>query len=117
MPNKTNGYQRKAQATIGGTGQSAVVVSSAAWGHEGGNEITVEFVTRAGNDLPLAVQVNGKAVRVLLGHERDRRALEHRGTGRGRDRGGLAGPDRPRAPVPDQRRHGHRRSRRPRRSR
>ena len=29
LPNKTNGYQRKAQATIGGTGQSAVVVSSA----------------------------------------------------------------------------------------
>ncbi len=30
LPNKTNGYQRNAQATIGGTGQSAVVVSSAA---------------------------------------------------------------------------------------
>ena len=29
LPNKTNGYQRKAQATIGGTGQAAVVVSSA----------------------------------------------------------------------------------------
>ena len=29
FPNKTNGYQRKAQATIGGTGQAAVVVSSA----------------------------------------------------------------------------------------
>ena len=28
--------------------QSAVVVSSAAWGHEGGNGITVEFVNRAG---------------------------------------------------------------------
>ena len=66
LPNKTNGYQRKAQATIGGTGQSAVVVSSAAWGHEGGNDITVEFVDRPGADLPLAVEVNGKAVRVLL---------------------------------------------------
>ncbi len=66
LPNKTNGYQRKAQATIGGTGQSAVVVSSAAWGHEGGNDITVEFVDRAGADLPLAVEVEGKLVRVLL---------------------------------------------------
>ncbi|MEU3454583.1 M14 family zinc carboxypeptidase [Micromonospora sp. NPDC006766] len=66
LPNKTNGYQRKAQATIGGTGQAAVVVSSAAWGHEGGNDITVEFVNRPGANLPLAVEVNGKAVRVLL---------------------------------------------------
>ncbi|MCF0091560.1 M14 family metallopeptidase [Micromonospora sp. MH99] len=67
LPNQTNGYQRKAQATIGGTGQSAVVVSSAAWGHEGGNDVTVEFVDRPGADLPLTVEVAGKAVRVLLG--------------------------------------------------
>ncbi|MBM0231433.1 chitobiase/beta-hexosaminidase C-terminal domain-containing protein [Micromonospora sp. STR1_7] len=66
LPNQTNGYQRKAQATIGGTGQEAVVVSSAAWGHEGGNDVTVEFVDRPGADLPLAVEVAGKAVRVLL---------------------------------------------------
>jgi hypothetical protein len=66
MPYKTNGYQRKAQATIGGTGQSAVVVGSAAWGHQGGNDITVEFVNRDGADLPLSVEVDGKVVRVLL---------------------------------------------------
>jgi hypothetical protein len=66
LKNKTNGYQRKAQATIGGTGQSAVAVSSAAWGHEGGNDVTVEFVNRPGADLPLSVEVTGKAVRVLL---------------------------------------------------
>ncbi len=66
LPYRTNGYQRKAQATIGGTGQSAVVVSSAAWGHEGGNAVTVEFVERPGADLPLAVEVSGSAVRVLL---------------------------------------------------
>ena len=35
LPYKTNGYQRQAQATIGGTGQAAVVVTSAAWGHRG----------------------------------------------------------------------------------
>ncbi|SNT37691.1 Chitobiase/beta-hexosaminidase C-terminal domain-containing protein [Asanoa hainanensis] len=66
LPNRTNGYQRKAQATIGGTGQSAVVASSAAWGHLGGNDITVEFVDRPGADLPLGVEVTGKAIRVLL---------------------------------------------------
>jgi hypothetical protein len=41
-------------------------MSSAAWGHEGGNDITVEFVNRPGADLPLSVEVTGKAVRVLL---------------------------------------------------
>ncbi|MFI6784517.1 M14 family metallopeptidase [Micromonospora sp. NPDC050276] len=66
LPNQTNGYQRKAQAQIGGTGQAAVVVSSAAWGHEGGNDITVDFVDRPDPGLPLAVEVVGKAVRVLL---------------------------------------------------
>ncbi|HET6548033.1 MAG TPA: M14 family metallopeptidase [Solirubrobacter sp.] len=70
LPNRTNGYQRKAQAIIGGTRdeteQSAVVVSSAAWGHEGGNGITVETVERPGADLPLSVEVAGKAIRVLL---------------------------------------------------
>lgn len=66
LPNQTNGYQRKAQAQLGGTGQAAVVVTSAAWGHEGGNDITVEFVDRPDASLPLAVEVTGKAVRVLL---------------------------------------------------
>jgi hypothetical protein len=42
------------------------MVSSAAWGHEGGNDITVEFVGRSGSNLPLDVVVDGKAVRVLL---------------------------------------------------
>jgi hypothetical protein len=54
LPNKTNGYQRRAQATMAGTmppgntppsaaqGQS-VVLTSRAWGHEGGNELTAEF--------------------------------------------------------------------------
>ncbi len=75
MPNKTNGYQRKAQATIGTIppsppqnppAPSAVVMSSAAWGHEGGNDITVEFAAQTGNNLPLSVHVTGKAVKVLL---------------------------------------------------
>ncbi|MEV4534568.1 M14 family metallopeptidase [Asanoa sp. NPDC049518] len=71
LPNRTNGYQRKAQAQIGGTGQSAVVLSSAAWGHQGGNDITVEFVERSGANLPLGVEVTGKAIRVLLATNAD----------------------------------------------
>ena len=107
MPNKTNGYQRKAQATIGGDRPAAAPssISSAAWGHEGGNDITVEFVTRTGNDLPLSVQVTGKAVHVLLATNATGAPLEHGGPGRGGARGRLTGPDRPCAPVPDQRRH------------
>ncbi|MDA0136181.1 M14 family metallopeptidase [Solirubrobacter deserti] len=73
MPNQTNGYQRKAQATIGPAptnpmtpAQSTVVVSSAAWGHEGGNGISVEMVERPGANLPLSVTVEGKAVKVHL---------------------------------------------------
>ena len=70
LPNKTNGYQRKAQATIGSTTAPPTrprsSCSSAAWGHEGGNGITVEFVNRPGADLPLSVEVNDRAVRVLL---------------------------------------------------
>ncbi|MET7969840.1 hypothetical protein [Micromonospora sp. NPDC005305] len=108
LPNKTNGYQRKAQATIGGTGQSAVVVSSAAWGHEGGNDITVEFVDRPGANLPLGVEVAGKAIRVLLAKDASG-GPAHSRTGGGGTGEPVPGPDRPGAPVPDQRGHRHRR--------
>ena len=66
LPNRTNGYQRQAQATIGGTGQAAVVVTSAAWGHEGGNDITVRFVNPGVANSPLSVLVLGKAITVSL---------------------------------------------------
>src|SRR5262249_46603403 len=52
LPYQTHGYQRQAQAIIGGTGPSAVVVNSAAWGHEGGNNITVAFKAQASANLP-----------------------------------------------------------------
>ena len=74
FPNKTNGYQRKAQATIGGTGQSAVVVSSAAWGHEGGNGITVEFVNRPGSGPAAGGRGHRQGGPRPAGQERDRRA-------------------------------------------
>ena len=66
LPYKTNGYQRQAQATIGGTGQAAVVITSAAWGHEGGNDITVRFVNPGVASSPLSVAIAGNAITVSL---------------------------------------------------
>ncbi|RHW37994.1 zinc carboxypeptidase [Neobacillus notoginsengisoli] len=66
MPNKTNGYRRLAQATIGSLTNSAVVVSSKAWGHEGGNDISVEFKNPGQASQPLKVTVDGKKIIVDL---------------------------------------------------
>jgi Zinc carboxypeptidase/Chitobiase/beta-hexosaminidase C-terminal domain len=78
LPNKTNGYQRRAQATMASSAvqpgntpptsqqAGAVVLTSRAWGHEGGNDITAEFrnpnapnspltVTRTGNDIVVSL--------------------------------------------------------------
>ncbi len=66
LPNKTNGYQRRAQATMAGaTGsgntppgnqqQSTVVLTSRDWGHEGGNALTAEFVNPGTPNAPLTV--------------------------------------------------------------
>jgi hypothetical protein len=82
LPNKTNGYQRKAQATMSGarpTGDSipnnaaglieqtqAVVLTSRAWGHEGGNDITAEFVNSGGANAPLTVTMTGDDLLVSL---------------------------------------------------
>jgi zinc carboxypeptidase/chitobiase/beta-hexosaminidase-like protein len=78
LPNKTNGYQRRAQATMSGTANpgnavngataqsQAVVLTSRAWGHEGGNEITAEFRNPLAANQPLNVQVTGKAIVVSL---------------------------------------------------
>jgi hypothetical protein len=65
MPNQTNGYRRHAQATIGTTTNTAVVVSSKAWGHEGGNDISVEFKAGEANQ-ELAVTTEGNKVVVQL---------------------------------------------------
>ena len=75
LPNKTNGYQRKAQTVIGNgtlyTGQStiansgsAVVLTSVAWGHEGGERLSAEIKNPGTPDAPLAVTVNGDAITV-----------------------------------------------------
>jgi hypothetical protein len=78
-PYKTNGYQRKAMANMQGTtaigntpsggaaGQSqTVVLISRAWGHQGGNNVTAEFVNPGVADSPLMVSVIGSDIRVSL---------------------------------------------------
>ncbi|WP_121248739.1 M14 family zinc carboxypeptidase [Solirubrobacter pauli] len=82
LPNKTAGYQRKAQTIVGMstayTGQltplpaaadqaKAVVVTSKAWGHEGGNGIGIRLVNPGAADEPLVVGVsNNRMIRVNL---------------------------------------------------
>jgi Zinc carboxypeptidase/Chitobiase/beta-hexosaminidase C-terminal domain len=77
LPNRTNGYQRRAQATMAGTnppGNSvptaaqggAVVLTSRAWGHEGGNDITAEFRNPGVANAPLTVFVSGNEILVNL---------------------------------------------------
>ena len=67
MPYKTNGYRRHAMATMGGFTNTAVVVTSKAWGHEGGNGMEVEFVNPGAASSPLAVSVDGNKITVSLG--------------------------------------------------
>jgi hypothetical protein len=83
LPNQTNGYQRRAQATMEGTafnpgnsfpnnaaGQAAatraVVLTSRAWGHEGGNAITAAFTNPGVASSPLSVTVSGNDLTVSL---------------------------------------------------
>ena len=79
LPYKTNGYQRRAQALMAGltnpaftgnlsaaTGAQAVILTSRAWGHEGGNGLTAEFVDPAVPNSPLAVTMTGNDLRVSL---------------------------------------------------
>ncbi|MBB6451572.1 oligoribonuclease (3'-5' exoribonuclease) [Geomicrobium halophilum] len=69
MPNETNGYRRHAQGMIGDPGdnpEAAIVITSNAWGHEGGNNIsvTVEIPDNANEDLQ--VDVNSEHITVNL---------------------------------------------------
>jgi Zinc carboxypeptidase/Chitobiase/beta-hexosaminidase C-terminal domain len=66
LPYKTNGYRRKAQAVLGTVDASRVAVDSLAWGHEGGNDISVELTDPGAADQALSVSVTGPAVRVGL---------------------------------------------------
>jgi hypothetical protein len=83
LPNLTNGYQRKAQTftgvlingapyagqtgTLSGSGTaSAISVTSKAWGHEGGNNLSIELRNPGQASQPLGVVVNGNDVVVNL---------------------------------------------------
>ena len=79
LPYKTNGYQRRAQALMAGltnpaftgnlsaaTGAQAVILTSRAWGHEGGNDLTAEFVNPGVPNSPLTVTMTGNDLRVSL---------------------------------------------------
>lgn len=66
LPNETNGYRRLAQALFGTTNASRVGVDSLAWGHEGGNDISVELRNSGVASSALDVTVDGDAVTVHL---------------------------------------------------
>ena len=79
LPYKTNGYQRRAQAMMAGltsptaTGNlgataasQAVILTSRAWGHEGGNALTAEFVNPGVPNSTLSVSMTGNDLRVSL---------------------------------------------------
>lgn len=77
LPYRTNGYQRRAQAIMSGAlppgntpptadRPQAVVLTTRAWGHEGGNDVTAEFRNPGVANSPLSVTVTGKDIVVSL---------------------------------------------------
>ena len=66
LPHQTNGYRRHAQALFGTTNANRVGVDSRAWGHEGGNDVTVELANPGAANTPLSVTTAGSAVKVSL---------------------------------------------------
>lgn len=69
LPYKTNGYRRKAQAVIGDVSshpEAAIVLTSKAWGHEGGNDISVEVRAPDGENNDLSVDVEGSDITINL---------------------------------------------------
>jgi hypothetical protein len=79
LPSLTNGYRRHAQATLwgGNPGSSvsggssvqarSVVITSNVYGHEGGNDLSVELLNPGAADSPLSVSVAGNLITVHLG--------------------------------------------------
>ena len=76
--------RRRRRSAAPGRRAAVVVYLGAAWGHEGGNDITVEFVNRARRDLPLSVVVTRQGAPRAPRDERSGRAREHGRPGRAR---------------------------------
>ncbi|WP_283138045.1 M14 family zinc carboxypeptidase [Rhizohabitans arisaemae] len=66
LPNKTNGYRRAAQAQFGTVAASTFHVVSKAYGHQGGNDLSVAVVKPDAPSSPLSVTVTGKDLVVSL---------------------------------------------------
>jgi len=71
LPHRTNGYRRNAQAIVGSIGSaearsSAVVVTSRAWGHEGGNDLSIEFADSGDPNEELEVELDDGVIEVDL---------------------------------------------------
>jgi len=67
LPYLTNGYRRQAMGLLNGPSSSnRVVVTSQAWGHEGGNGLVVEALDPEAADQTLGVSVNDGTVSISL---------------------------------------------------
>ncbi len=66
LPHQTNGYRRKAVVTLGSANASRVVVSSVAWGHEGGNDLQVQVIDPGTPNAPLTVSQEASLITVSL---------------------------------------------------
>ncbi|MFC0522692.1 cell wall-binding repeat-containing protein [Pontibacillus salicampi] len=75
MPYKTNGYRRHSQAILGEQTDTAVVVTSKSYGHEGGNDIKVTHQASEKADAPLSIQVNSNHIIVNLATDKDGKAI------------------------------------------
>ena len=67
LPYETNGYRRRAMHLSGGGTSQRVVLTSEAWGHEGGNDLTIAYVDPSVASSPLSVSVVGDDIVVGLG--------------------------------------------------
>jgi hypothetical protein len=66
LPYETNGYRRKAMHLSGGGSSQRVGLTSHAWGHEGGNDLTVAYVDPGAANSALSVDVDGDDIVVTL---------------------------------------------------
>lgn len=66
LPYQTNGYRRLAQALVGPSNNAAARfgIDSKAWGHEGGNGLSIAVTHPTEADAALSVSVDGKAITV-----------------------------------------------------